>query len=253
MACHARPRWVKLRRSSAPAASPSHPPVRPRSPERERRRAAAASRRRHRAPKQAEPEPDMRASRQPSVARRALAAPRRSPARCASAGRFEIVAAARRAMQRPPPSVRAGGGSGAAGCRGCASAVKTSAVETGRPGQTSTSGSAGQPSSGVDLLADPARRGAPARRGTSARRRRASGRSREARPAACRVPKSRSSAVQHGRRIGRAAAEPGAGRDVLLHADRRRRLQARMLRRTPPPRARRDRSVARRMRGEAAR
>ena len=185
----------------------------------------------------------MRASRQPSVARSASSASPISGA-MRERRRLQIVAAAREPVRdlrrRAPPAGRE-----AAGSRGASSAAKTAAVDTGTPGQTSTSGSAGQPSSGSISSPIPRARSArPARHiGTSAPSLQAD-RAR-ARPAAMPRPEEPVERQQHRRRVGRAAAEarPRPGCSSPRGSPRRRR-QPGMRRRKPPPRARRDRCAS---------
>ena len=154
-------------------------------------------------------------------------------------------------MKRHPPPSRCAAAAGSGGFSRSGSVRNTSAVDTGRPGQTSTSGRAGQPSRRSISSPIPRARSAPPREahrnvGAELEADCAENVRRNARP------EEAVEGQQNGGRVGRSAAQPGAGRNVLLHADRRARPQPGMgeksLRRAPGKIG----AVAGRMRGEAA-
>ena len=183
----------------------------------------------------------MRASRQPSVARSAcehvadLGRNRRAPAlpdRCGS----------RQAMPRAHAAAVRAAGRRAEDCRGGRAPRRPSAVETARPGQTSTSGSAGQSFERRNVLADPARAERPAGEahrhvGAELQRRSREARSGEIAPRKARSARGAPPPRRPSRRQGR--RPPGCSSPRRIAAPARKPALAR---RTPPPRARRDRA-----------
>ena len=151
------------------------------------------------------------------------AGPRRS--RASAAGRaFEVIAGA-----GEPREIRAA----PAGLRAPReelrpdTAANTSAVPSGRPGLSSTRSSGWQVRQGLDPLADAAHPGRPACAGRRGRRCPAPGPSRGQDRRVRRQAPQPGKAAQGGGRVGRAAADAGGHREMLVEPDRHARRAAR--------------------------